>query len=66
MTRALTTNQVLVETLLGIDLDEWIVERRKDGYSWRQMALDLDRLTDHKVVLASETLRQWHLAAIGS
>lgn len=49
----------LAEVLLGEPLDQWVKQLRRDGASWRLIAMELWRATNHEVVVSFETLRTW-------
>lgn len=49
----------LAEVLLGEPLDQWVKRQRKAGASWRLIAMELWRATDHEIVVSFETLRSW-------
>lgn len=49
----------LAEVLLGEPLDRWVRTHREAGNSWRMIAMELWRATDHEVVVSFETLRSW-------
>lgn len=49
----------LAEILLGEPLDEWVRSRRRNGASWRLIAMELWQRTNQEVIVSFETLRSW-------
>ena len=58
-------HQELATVLLGEDVLDWIAERRTavPRWTWELLADELAKVTDGKVSVSRETLRQWVLAA---
>lgn len=50
----------LAESALGEPIEPWIDARRRDGDSWRTIALALYVATDGRVSLTSEAVRRWN------
>ena len=55
--------RVFAEHTRGAGLDEWLLERRAAGTSWRRIGAELHYLTDGEVSPAVQTLVDWHAAA---
>lgn len=56
--------RVFREHTRGAGLDEWLLERRAAGLSWRRVGAELHYLTDGEVSPAVQTLVDWHTAAL--
>ena len=56
----------LASLLVGMDVGEWIAERRSHPYgpTWQTIALELAKATGDEVRVSRETVRQWHLDAV--
>lgn len=55
MTATATTR--LASLLLGVDLKEWVEERREQGQSWLSISRELKEATNGDVTLSHEGLR---------
>jgi hypothetical protein len=54
-----TPNQRLATILLGMPVQEWIIDQRDMGRSWRDIAQRLNHATRGQVDISYEAVRQW-------
>lgn len=57
-----TATQRLASNILGSDVAEWIMERRRHPYmpSWATIAEELKQATNGQVDVSRETIRLWY------
>ena len=60
-----TATTRLASLLLGVDLKDWVQERREQGQSWLNISRELTEATDGEVTLSHEGLRMKYGAAVG-
>jgi hypothetical protein len=52
-----TSTTRLASLLLGVDLEDWVQERREQGRSWLSISRELKEATNGDVTLSHEGLR---------
>jgi hypothetical protein len=63
--RRRTPTYHLANVLLDGQFSEWVAERRAAGRSWRRIALELYEVSDQRINVTHETLRNWFLSTNG-
>lgn len=56
----LTPTQRLATVLLGVDVEDFVISRRRDKRPWRLIARDLHEATDGQVDVTDQTLQNWY------